>query len=70
MVEETVAAGWAANAGDVKPPEAAVERLREAFYSGAFAGHMLTLTALFGDVTVGVERLEAIRAELLGERGK
>ncbi len=44
-MRDTVADGWEAFAKDVKPAEAERERLREAFYAGAYAGHILTLSA-------------------------
>lgn len=48
-MKDTVAEGWEAYAKDVKPTEAERERLREAFYSGAYAGHILTLAACIAD---------------------
>ncbi len=48
-MKETVAEGWEAYKKDAKPTAAEEERLREAFYSGAYAGHILTLAACISD---------------------
>jgi hypothetical protein len=64
-MKETVAEGWAAYEKDIQPTEAERERLREAFYSGAFAGHVLTLAACITDDEATCEaQLFAIAEEL------
>lgn len=64
-MEENIAGGWEAYKKDVKPTEAEHDRLREAFYSGAFAGHVLTLAAsITDDEDVCEAQLNAIAEEL------
>jgi hypothetical protein len=65
-MEDTIAGGWEAYSRDVRPTEEERERLREAFYSGAFAGHFLTLTALLGNEKVCVKKIDDLREELKG----
>lgn len=69
-MNDTVADGWEAYVKDVKPTEAERERLREAFYSGAYAGHVLTLAACIADDEEVCERQLAALAEELHAEGR